>query len=347
MPESTLRPQRTRRAGQARGGRFPRLLASLRLTLLGLLLLGVGGFAASRQLAGAQWLVIGSLSLLSLNLTAALLTNPVFRVRPALFGMHVGLLLLSLSLAFGQITRFRGHFEISEGEAFNPTRMIADRVGLISPQPPGEGAFVQAAVRVNYAPGLMRRETQSSVRLADGHLTEATDGSPLIIDGYRFYVTHNKGFSALVTWQPETGAPGQTGTLHFPSYPRLAPMQFLDWTAPDGTALRFEIRPKLHPDDDHWTLSREMAEQRLAVRFDNSEIVLAAGESRRLPGGGVLRFERIDFWLGYRVFYDPSLTWCFASALIAVCCLGLHLLDRRVRVYKRPASVPNGREATT
>ncbi len=338
--------ERQPNAGQGRGGRL-RWLASLRLTILGLLLLGVGGFTASRQVDGSQWLVIAALSLLSLNLIAALLSNPVFRIRPALFGMHVGLLLLVLSMALGQLTRFRGHFEISEGEAFDPGRMITDRVGLIAPVLPAEGAFVQGAVSVNYAPGLMRRETRSRIMPADGPLTEATDGRPLIIDGHRFYVTHNKGFSALVSWKQGADTPERTGTLHFPSYPRLAPMQYLDWTAPDGTALRFDIRPKLHPEASPWTLNRGMVEERLVVRVGDTERTLGAGESTRLPGGGILRFEHIDLWIGYRVFYDPSLTWCFASALIAVCCLGLHLLGGNPRATKRSARVPSGREVAT
>ena len=119
-----------------------RALASLRLTTLGLLLLGAGGFAAYRQVEESQWLVIGALLLLSLNLIAALLSNPLFRVRPALFGMHVGLLLLALSLAYGQATRFRGHFEISEGEPFDPARVVVDRASPVPSALPGEGAFV-------------------------------------------------------------------------------------------------------------------------------------------------------------------------------------------------------------
>ena len=334
------------RRERGRGGLLRRL-ASVRLTLLGLALLGAGGVIASRQPDGSHWLVVAALALLSLNLVAALASNPVLRVRPALFGMHIGLLVLALSLAFGQLSRYRGHFEISEGEPFDPARMITDRIGIVAPSLPAGGAFVQADLSVNYAPGLMRRETQSRVRLARGGETVATDGRPLVIDGYRFYVTHNKGFAALVTWWPETGAPGQTGTLHFPSYPRLAPVQTLDWTAPDGTALTFEVTPRLHPEDEPWTLTRERAETSLRVRSAGSEVSLQAGDSWQSPQGGRLRFEGIRLWIGYRVFYDPSLAWSFASAVIAVGCLSLHLLGGHPRRAKRVDALPAGREVVS
>jgi len=345
MPEPTLIPASERRSATGRERLF-RPLASLRLTLLGLLLLGAGGYAASRQLDGSQWLVIGALLLLSLNLVAALISNPVFRTRPALFGMHIGLLLLALSLAYGQATRFRGHFEITEGEAFDPARVVVDRKSPITSALPGEGAFVQGEVSVNYAPGLMRRETESRVERADGVESAATDGRPLIIDGYRFYVTHNKGFSALITWWPEPGAAGQAGTLHFPSYPRLAPMQQLQWTAPDGTALELEVSPVLPPQYGDWTLTRQMAKPQLRVARGQDESVLQAGERLQLPGGGMLRFERMNLWIGYRVFYDPSLTWCFAAALITVCCLAAHLLGGTVRRWLPSAVAHNEREMT-
>ncbi|MCU7866212.1 MAG: cytochrome c biogenesis protein ResB [Candidatus Thiodiazotropha sp. (ex Lucinoma borealis)] len=78
-----------------------------------------------------------------MNLLAALIINPIFRARPALFGMHIGLMLLVIALAIGQLTRYRGHFEISEGQAFDPETVIVDRTGYIKPVLPQEGTFRQ------------------------------------------------------------------------------------------------------------------------------------------------------------------------------------------------------------
>lgn len=354
MPESTLiaKVKSTGAGSHERRSRgvkiltLLRALASLRITGFGLLLLGAGSLAASPQNDIAPWLIIAPLLLLTLNLGAALLSNPLFRLRPALFGMHVGLLLLAVALAYGQLTRFRGHMEITEGQAFDPGLMIIDRQPLLTPALPLEGAFTQGAVRINYAPGTMRRETQSRVTLNNGEASAASDGRPLLIDGYRFYVTHNKGFSALISWWPDQGSSARLGSLHFPSYPRLAPTQTLSWTAPDGTALDLKIRPKRIPQNSNWTLSGSMAEAWLSVRLQGETTTLHPGEVMRLPGGA-LRFEAIRMWIGYRIFYDPSLYFCFSSALIVVCCLAMHLAGRHLRKPKRTITLTDTGKVTT
>ncbi|MEW8026673.1 MAG: cytochrome c biogenesis protein ResB [Candidatus Thiodiazotropha sp.] len=341
MSESTMITRASRlkpggSGGQRGEGRLKwlRPVASLRITSLGLLLLGAGGVVASRQSDAGQWLIIVSLLLLAINLSAALLSSPLFRVRPALFGMHVGLLLLALALAYGQLSRFRGHFEITEGQEFDPRQVIVDRQAVLPTALPLEAAFAQGAIKIDYAPGMMRRQTRSRVVLANNREWTASEGQPLIIDDYRFYVTHNKGFSALISWWPvQGGSPTHLGSLHFPSYPRLAPMQTLSWMAPDGTALTFEIRPTNIPQDDDWTLSGTMAEALLLVTLNGLTTRLQPGEAMRLPGG-MFRFEGVKMWIGYRIFYDPSLYWCFASALIVICCLAVHLAGRYLRKPK-------------
>ncbi|MFI0412914.1 MAG: hypothetical protein ACH255_02135, partial [Candidatus Thiodiazotropha sp.] len=158
MPESTLttKMRRAEPTGIERQRRksdpaWLRVPASLRITGFGLLLLGAGVLATSRQSDIGQWLIVVSLLLLAINLCAALFSNPLFRVKPALFGMHVGLLLLAVSLAYGQLSRFRGHFEITEGQVFDPRQVIIDRQGVLVPTLPAEGAFTQGTIRINYA----------------------------------------------------------------------------------------------------------------------------------------------------------------------------------------------------
>ncbi|MEW8228153.1 MAG: hypothetical protein AB2748_20680 [Candidatus Thiodiazotropha endolucinida] len=350
MPESTLttKMRRAEPTGIERQRRksnpaWLRTLASLRITSFGLLLLGAGGLATSLQSDIGQWLIVVSLLLLAINLCAALFSNPLFRVKSALFGMHVGLLLLAVSLAYGQLSRFRGHFEITEGQVFDPRQVIIDRQGVLVPTLPAEGAFTQGSIRINYAPEMMRRETQSQVVMADGRLSGATDGRPLIIENNRFYVTHNKGFSALISWWPAQESHVHLGALHFPSYPRLAPMQRLSWAAPDGTALGFEITPKAIPQDENWTLSGAMSEALLVVTRDGTTTSLQPGETLRLAGGA-FRFEGIKMWIGYRIFRDPSLYWCFASAMIVVCCLAFHLAGRYLRRPKRSVALTDNRK---
>jgi len=73
----------------------------------------------------------------------------------------------------------------------------------------------------------------------DGQFQQATIGDhyPLILAGYRFYTTHNKGFAPSFVWYPDGGQP-QQGTIHLPSYPAHEYQQALSWHIP-GT--RHEI----------------------------------------------------------------------------------------------------------
>lgn len=314
-----------------------RLIASLRLTTVGMVMLGVGGFVVSKEITGSSWLVVLPLLLLAMNLLAALIINPIFRARPALFGMHIGLMLLVIALAIGQLTRYRGHFEISEGQAFDPETVIVDRTGYIKPVLPQEGTFRQGKVHVNYAPGVVRRETVSHVVLIDGQLMESTDGQPLIINGYRFYLTHNKGFSAILSWQGSTAPAFYQGAVHFPSYPRLAPNQTTRWITPHGTPLELKIEPHNHPQKTAWKLDNSMAGDRLMVRVNGDEgIALTPGQDLNLPGGR-LHLIGFRFWIGYRVFYDPTLFWVFSCATITLIFLAILILSKFYRpvVYDR------------
>lgn len=343
MSESTLITSRAAQPIGTREGRVtPRALvsalASVRLTLAGLALLGLAAIATSQGVAGGQGLVALPLLLLALNLVAALGVNPLFRVKPLLFGMHVGLLLLALAVALGQLTRLRGHFEISEGQAFDPALLQVDSSGPWQPELPAEGAFRQGRIEVNYAPGLMRRESTSRVSLPGGGQASAMDGQPLIIDGYRFYLTHNKGFAAHLVWEQEGTAEPQRGAVHFPSYPRLAPQQHARWTTPGGSRLELRLEPLAAPAERAWTLRRQQAGERLWVRqADGSEIVLTPGQRLVLPGGTLL-LEDLRLWLGYRVYYDPSLPWVFAGALLTLVMLAAHLWGRFARPLPEPLS---------
>jgi hypothetical protein len=282
--------------------------------------------------------VIAALALLTLNLAAALLVNPAFRAQPALFGFHFGLLMLVIALGAGQLTRFKGHLELAEGQAFDPAVVVTDQRGWIEPQLPPEGTFRQGPIRVNYAAGLVRRETQSRATLAGGGQTRAGDGHPLVVDGYRFYLTHNKGFSALLRWEDRRGGPARRGTVNFPSFPRLAPQQNRQWHTPAGTLLTLSLQPRSYPRDAAWRLGREMSGERLWIESaGQGERELTIGEHLELQGGR-LYLEGVGMWMGYRVFYDPSLPWVLLSALISVGFLACHVYIR-LEAQRRRAPV--------
>ena len=37
---------------------------------------------------------------------------------------------------------------------------------------------------------------------------------------------------------------------------------------------------------------------------------------------GILVYEGLTTWMGYKVFYDPTLPWLLAAALVAIAALG-------------------------
>jgi len=318
--------------------RISRRLASLRLTLAGLVLLGVAAVAAAQRMGHARWLVAGPLLLLALNLLAALVSSARFRRQPSLFAFHLCLLLLAILLGAGQLTRLTGHVEVSEGQGFDPAGVVIDSRGEWSPGLPAANAFLQGPIQVGYEPGLLRRATSSRVWISgDGadFPVDVVDGTPLVVDGYRFYVTHNKGFAAVVSWGVAATDEVLHGAVHFPSYPGQAQGQVLQWRTPQGTSVQFRLEPDSLP-QDAWVLSAQRAGGRLWVRAaGGAERVVSPGQSLALPGG-LLRLEGFSMWMGYRVFYDPTLPWILVCALLAVSMLGWYLWGR----LERPVPAP-------
>ncbi len=306
-----------------------RTLASLRLTLLGMVSLTTGVLVSYRHAgAGPGWLTV-PLGLLAVNLLAALLTNPRFRRHGALMVFHLGLLAVVLLAAVGELAMFQGRLEITEGQAFDPGAVTVSRRGpWHDPDGLGAVAFVQGPFEVHYTPGLVRGRTRSQVRIAlpSGGTRPATigDNTPLVLAGYRLYSTSNKGYSAVLTWLGEDGET-LSGTVHFPSYPLWEWKQLRDWRTPGGTALALTLLPPSRaPTERAWVLDSRRARGRLRVHVEDRTQVLRPGESLSLPGGRI-RLEDIRMWIGYELFYHPTLPWLFAAALVAVAGLAWHL----------------------
>lgn len=302
-------------------------LASLRLTLatLALLALGVAVFA-SVDSASPLW-VSAPLLALAVNLCAAITTRPAFRRNGPLLAFHLALLAVVALAAVGRLTYLKGQLELAEGEVFGG-QLTAERAGPLHGGSLQSVRFVNDGFTIRYAPGLKRAETRNPVRVfeQDGRVRTLVigDNEPLILDGYRFYTSANKGFSLVFRWYPRAGVP-ERGTVNLPSYPMNEHRQALEWKLPAGgpavwTMLHFEKAP-LDERTESWF--RTPDSHHVVLRMENARWELRPGQQIRFEAGDLV-YEGVTTWMGYQVFYDWTIPWMLAACLTAILALGWH-----------------------
>ena len=306
-----------------------RRLASTRLTLLGMILLALGaGLSYDNPADVSAWILIGPLLFLALNLLAAIITQPGINRRPGLLIFHLGLLSICILAAIGRLTHFEARVEVSQDSAFDMATMEEVRYGPWHLGELDKVQFVQQAYTVEYRAGLTRGPTRSHLLIPDGQggwQSEVVgDDTPLIIDGYRFYTTFNKGFAAVLTWIADQGD-ALTGTLHMPSYPLFDYKQANSWTPPGSQdEIKFWLRLETGIDKEaDWLLDATKTTSVLVVNDGDKRVELQPGQGIDLPGG-YLRYEALSTWMGYKIFYDPTLKWLFIAAVLAVFGLCMH-----------------------
>lgn len=308
-----------------------RRLASLRLTLALLALLAVGILVAQRFEEARTWPIVVPLALLAANLLAAVATNGVFRRQTALLVFHLSLVALVLLVAAGRLTYLKGHVGVTEGASFDGELAIDER----GPWHAGDldaVRFTNEGFTVDYAPGWQRGATRNAVRWQDGdgrwQQSVIGDQEPLIVAGYRFYTTFNKGFAPTFTWQRD-GAPTVHGSVQLPSYPLNEFGQAAEWTPPGS---RVAVWAML--DIDEVVIDPEARSEfrlpqayTLVVRVGAERHEMRPGDTLRLPDG-TLTFDGLRGWMGYRVFYDWTLPWLLAAGAVAVVSLGTHFWQK-------------------
>jgi len=303
-----------------------RRLASLKFTLVGMLLLGAGAAVSyGNPVDVSVWVLIVPLALLALNLSAAIVTNPGINRQPGLLLFHVCLLSTVVLAGVGRLTHLDAHLEIAEGQAFSPALLLEVQKGPWHMGDLDKVAFTQGHYTVDYEPQLKRGLTHSTVYLPapDGSLTprDVGDDRPLVLERYRFYTTHNKGFSPILTWIPDQGQ-AVTGRINMPSYPLFDYKQDNRWTPP-GTQQEIQFWLQLDSGLDvekSWVLDGRNSSAVLVVTVGDRREELQKGQEVSLPHGR-LRYENLTTWMGYRVFYDPTIQWLFFVTVAGV--LGL------------------------
>lgn len=267
---------------------------------------------------------------LFINLCAALLTNRTLSARPPLFAFHVGLAVLALSLAADAMTSFSGHVEVANGGLFDAAK-VEGEVRPWHRQRLSDVAFLQKSFDIAYAPGMKRRETRSVVEMrVDGVRRAFTvgDDHPLVVAGYRFYTSFNKGFAPLVTFTDAAGV-SHSGAVHLPSYPLNEDRQANTLRLPGArgeVVVWLDLEEPLYDEDGEW---------RFALPEKSSLVVISGGERRVLkPGesapiaGGTARYDGLTAWMGYTITSNPFSPIAAAAALASILALAFDILTR-------------------
>lgn len=306
-------------------------LASLYLTLAALL-----AFAGLLLWSRLEDVPVGGeialpLGVLMLNLLAAVATKPKLYRQAGLLVFHLGLAGLAAIGGVGQLIAFKGRLEVAEGTRFSVQEIEGARP-FLRDLPELETPVVQGPFAIDYDPGMRRRHTRSQVAVSDGRgvwrETVVGDDKPLLLEGYRFYTTANKGFAPVLTWTDRQGR-SAAGALHLPSYPLNYDRQGLEWRPP-GTPKKLlvwlEMPEQLFDEAGSWQFRRPDPARLALVDGDRRE-VLEPGQEMELAEG-TLRYERLGVWMGYTVFYDPTMPWLVAAAMATILGLAWHVIGR-------------------
>ena len=318
-----------------------RLLASPRLTTVGLFALVVAVAAKHVLDLPPTWTLLAPAVLLALNLAAALVSNPGLSRSASLFAFHVALLAFLVLAAVSRLTYLDGRVEVTEGAGF-PGRLDDFLAGPVHFGSLREVDFLQGRITVPYQgdkrDGLIKSEVTWIDTAGIVYRRILTDHDPITINNYRFTPTSNKGFAAIFEWSERSGAK-TVGSVHFPSYPQNRLRQVAEWRLPGGV----KVWAMLEGTDDANEEDRRVwfdtpKNAGLVLRSSDERIRVQPGDS--VPfGHGHLRYLGLRTWMGYRVFYDPTAPWMLASAMVASLALTLHLFKiLRLRQARKGAN---------
>lgn len=327
-------------------------LASLYFTLGCLLLLLVSIFAGNyTSLLTPGWAVAVPLFMLAINLLAAISVRPKFRQNRALLMFHLFLLLLVVLVALGRMTYLRGWVELTEGIPFSGV-LAGGEVGPWHRWKVADLDLVVEDFSINYSPGRLptslTEEDRSEVpavllqaqqnsaqtrfqwRDSDNEVRHTTinDPEPLVLQGYRFSMGNNKGFTPVFGWQPH-GQSEQRGAVHLPAYPQNIYTQAQEFDLPGQQhpvwiELQFDEEIISAVEESTFRVPREYT---VVLRLDKQRYELKPGESIDFPEGR-LRLVEVRRWLGLDVTADWTLPWLLATILAVVLSLAVYLWNK-------------------
>ncbi len=331
--------------------RVLKMLASLKLTLAGLAGLLVACLAIAFDPGHTvSWLAL-PLSVLAINLAAALLSRHAFRQQAFLLLFHVGLLLVLLLVGAGLLIRFDGRVEIVEGAAFAPGAVSAQNIGWLHAQRFDRIDFEQQEIEVHFLANLRRDKTRSRVTLRDRgdaeQVLEIGDRHGFVTQGYRFMTTPNKGYALLLNWRDDAGQQ-VLGAVNFPSFPEYEWKQVNSWITPAGESISLELElADAIPASGAWDLKSAGTRYSVIVASgDGIRRAVRPGQVLRLRGGSI-EPAGLRLWMGYSINYDPLLPWLLAAALLTLTAMAAHFVSklRLPGIRRESASIAEGEAA--
>jgi len=286
------------------------------------------------------WLIAVPSLLLVLNFLLALATRDILKNNWALIVFHFALIALVLLAFAGRMSFFKGTVELAESEEFagqleNVQQGPWHRYGLSGAR------FTNLGFQIRYHQGIKRDKTLNHILLTmpDGlqQPLEIGDHVPLVIGHYRFYTSHNKGYAPVFEWQPFAFTESIIGSIHLPAYPTHEYRQALQWKIP-GTETELwtllKIEENVLPEDREFDF-RVPQQHQLVVRYRDNRYELQPGDTLELPGG-ILRYQKLTTWMGYKVDYDWTRPWLLATVLIGLAGLFVHFIVKFNPVAKTP-----------
>lgn len=293
-------------------------IARPRWTVLFFLIMAAGALWVSEGGGNPTMATVPPLTLLVLNLLAAIVSTPRFRADLPLLTFHLALLAFVVLLVAARLCYLDATFTLSDGGTF---------IGKVNRETRGPLHGNDLAALRFQNDGLIDsndgdRRINNSVRWWDtagnSHVVEIGQDRPLVLDGYRIYPTR-RGFAPKFFWQ------GNDGRAEFGNVQ-------LDYVGSDGFGSSAAWR--LPGGQDVWVMMDMEAIKRtegtkrvvpgaqraaypLVLRMEDARYEVKPGESIDLPGGRLV-YAQLDTWVGYRISYDPTMPWLIATVVAAV-----------------------------
>jgi len=281
-------------------------------------------------LEGRLWIILVPTLLLIVNFLLALFTRSILKNNWLLMVFHFALIALVILVLLGQLTYLQATLELSTNEEFSG-QLENVRQGPLHSYELTQARFTNLGFQIRYHKGIKRDKTLNQIKLIndDGRnqMIEIGDHVPLVIGHYRFYTSHNKGYAPVFEWYPSGSTEVILGSIHLPAYPVHEYRQALEWKIPgsDRSLWTFlSIEDDVLPEDRAFDFQVPEKHQ-LIVRYQDQRHELKPGDELTLPEG-VLRYQKLSTWMGYKVDYDWTRPWLLVTTLIGLFGLIMHFI---------------------